>query len=106
MTDMTYALLQLGVMALVTYLVRMLPMTLFTKKIKSRFLRSFLYYVPYAVLGAMTFPSILFSTGGLISGVVGTVVGLVLAFCRKSLLTVAVAACGAVFVTNLLLTLL
>lgn len=106
MTDMTYALLQLGVMALVTYLVRMLPMTLFTKKIKSRFLRSFLHYVPYAVLGAMTFPAILFSTGGLISGVVGTVVGLVLAFCRKSLLTVAVAACGAVFVTNLLLTLL
>ncbi len=104
--NLEYALLQLGVMALVTYLVRMLPMTLFTKKIQSRFLRSFLYYVPYAVLGAMTFPAILFSTGGLISALVGTVVALVLAFCRRGLLTVAVSACGAVFVTNLLLTLL
>ncbi|MDD3165375.1 MAG: AzlD domain-containing protein [Oscillospiraceae bacterium] len=104
--NLTNAILQLVVMALVTYLVRMLPMTLFTKKITSRFLRSFLYYVPYAVLGAMTFPAIFFSAGGIISGLVGTVVALVLAFCRKSLLTVAVCACAAVFVTNLLLTLL
>ena len=101
-----YALLQLVVMAVVTYLVRMLPMTLFTKKITSRFLCSFLYYVPYAVLGAMTFPAIFISTGGLISGLVGTAVALVLAFYRKSLLTVAVSACVAVLVTNLLLTLL
>lgn len=106
MTNTTYALLQLGVMALVTYLVRMLPMTLFTKKIKSRFLRSFLYYVPYAVLGAMTFPAIFSSTGGVVSGIVGTAVALVLAFFGRGLLTVAVSACAAVFVTNLLQTLL
>mgnify|MGYP004700918631 CR=1 FL=1 len=105
MTDLTYALLQLGVMALVTYLIRMLPMTLFTRKIRSRFLRSFLYYVPYAVLGAMTFPAIFFSTRGIVSGLVGTLVALILAFCRKGLLTVAVSACAAVFLTNLLLTL-
>ena len=105
MTDLTYALLQLGVMALVTYLIRMLPMTLFTRKIRSRFLRSFLYYVPYAVLGAMTLPAIFFSTGGIVSGLVGTLVALILAFCRKGLLTVAVSACAAVFLTNLLLTL-
>ena len=105
MTDLTYALLQLGVMALVTYLIRMLPMTLFTRKIRSRFLRSFLYYVPYAVLGAMTFPAIFITTGGIVSGLVGTLVALILAFCRKGLLTVAVSACAAVFLTNLLLTL-
>ena len=79
LSQLEYRLLQLAVMALVTYLVRMLPMTLFTKRITNRFLRSFLYYVPYAVLGAMTFPAIFFSTGGLISGIVGTAVGIVLA---------------------------
>ena len=103
MTDMTYALLQLGVMALVTYLVRMLPMTLFTKKIKSRFLRSFLYYVPYAVLGAMTFPAIFTSTGSVISAVVGCFVAAFLAYKEKSLTTVAIAACLAVFLSELII---
>ena len=90
-------------MALVTYLIRMLPFTLFRKKIKSRFIRSFLYYVPYAVLGAMTFPAIFFSTGGLISGIVGTAVGIVLALCNRSLITVAMCSCGAVLVADLII---
>ena len=93
------------VMAGVTYLIRVVPLVLFHKKIENRFVRSFLYYVPYAVLGAMTFPAIFFSTGGIVSGLVGTLVALILAFCRKGLLTVAVSACAAVFLTNLLLTL-
>lgn len=102
--NMTHALLQLVVMAGVTYLIRMLPMTLFRGRIRNRFLRSFLYYIPYAVLGAMTFPAIFFSTGGLISGLAGTAVALVLAFLRKGLLTVAVSASAAVLLVNLLMT--
>ena len=57
----------IAVMAGVTYLIRMLPLTVFQKKIKNRFIRSFLYYIPYAVLGAMTFPAILYSTGSVYS---------------------------------------
>ena len=82
----------LAVMALVTYLIRMIPFTLFRKEIKSTFFRSFLAYVPYAVLGAMTFPSIFFATASLPSAIAGTVVALILAFFRRSLLTVAVGA--------------
>ena len=64
--------LYLVVMALVTYLIRMIPFTLFRKEIKSVFFRSFLAYVPYAVLGAMTFPSIFFATASLPSAIAGT----------------------------------
>lgn len=60
----TYVLLSILIMALVTYLPRMLPLVLFRKTIENQFIKSFLAYVPYAVLGAMTFPSILFSTSG------------------------------------------
>ena len=77
--------LYLVVMAGVTYLIRMLPFTLFTKKIESTFIKSFLYYVPYAVLSAMTFPAILYSTGSMISAIVGCVVALILAFRNCSL---------------------
>ena len=84
----------LAVMALVTYLIRMIPFTLFRKEIKSTFFRSFLAYVPYAVLGAMTFPSIFFATASLPSAIAGTVVALILAFFRRALLTVAVGAAG------------
>ncbi|MBQ8884730.1 MAG: AzlD domain-containing protein, partial [Oscillospiraceae bacterium] len=62
------------VMAGVTYLIRMLPFTLFRKKIKSKFLQSFLYYIPYAVLSAMTIPAIFYSTGDIITAVVGTII--------------------------------
>ena len=92
------------VMALVTYLIRALPLVLIRKEIKSRFIRSFLYYVPFATLAAMTFPSILFSTAGLISGLVGFAVALFTAYMEKSLVTVALCACLAVFVTERLLT--
>ena len=90
-------LLYLAVMAGVTYLVRAVPLVLCRGEVTNRFLRSFLAYVPYAVLGAMTFPAIMYSTDGYISSIVGTVVALVLAFYRKGLLTVAVGACVASF---------
>lgn len=98
--ETTQLLLYIAVMAGVTYLIRMLPLAIFKTRINSRFLRSFLYYVPYAVLGAMTFPAILFSTSTLPSAIVGFLVALVLAFFERSLLTVALSACGAVLLTE------
>ena len=68
------------VMAGVTYLIRVIPFAFFRKKIKSVFLRSFLYYVPYAVLSAMTIPAIFYSTGNILTAVVGTITALVLAY--------------------------
>ncbi len=95
--------LYLVVMALVTYLIRMIPFTLFRKEIKSTFFRSFLAYVPYAVLGAMTFPSIFFATASLPSAIAGTAVALILAFFRRSLLTVAVGAAGTALAVELVM---
>ncbi len=86
----------LAVTAGVTYLIRMLPMTVFRKEIRSRFIRSFLAYIPYAVLGAMTFPDVLYSTGDMRTAACGAAVAVLLAWRGRSLLTVAVAACCAV----------
>lgn len=92
-------------MALTSYLIRVLPMTLFRKPIRSRFVRSFLYYVPYACLSAMTFPSILSSTESIISGALALITAVVLAFRGKSLITVAVASSAVVFLTERILSL-
>ena len=97
------AYIYIAVMAGTTYLIRMIPFTLFRKEIKSVFFRSFLAYVPYAVLGAMTFPSIFFATSSLPSAIAGTVVALILAFFRRSLLTVAVGAAGTALVVELVM---
>ena len=94
------------VMAVTTYLVRALPLTVFRKPIKSRFLRSFLHYVPTACLTAMTFPAILYATENIISGAAGLAVGVVLAFKKQSLLIVALASCLAVFLCDLLMVIL
>lgn len=91
------------VMAGVTYLVRMLPLALFRRKIESPFVRSFLFYLPYAVLGAMTIPDIFFSTSSALSAAVGLGVAILLSMKEKGLLNVALCACGAVFVTELML---
>lgn len=102
--EMLFKLLPyLLVMAGVTYLIRMLPFTLFRREIKSRFIRSFLAYVPYAVLGAMTFPGIFYATGSVPTALVGTAVALVLAFFGRSLLIVALGASGAALLTELAL---
>ena len=84
------------VMSGVTYLIRMLPMTVFRREIKSVFVKSFLHYVPYAVLGAMTFPDVLYATGSLWTALAGLVVAVLMAWRGRSLLTVAVGACLAV----------
>ena len=94
------------IMAGVTYLIRALPLLLVRRKITNRFIRSFLYYVPYAVLSAMTFPAILYSTGNMISAAVGAAVALALAYFKRSLLTVAASASLAVFLTELIFLLL
>ena len=90
-------------MALTTYLIRVLPLTVFRKPIRSRFIRSFLHYVPYACLTAMTFPAILYDTTYILSGITALIVGIVLSFRGKSLLTVSLACCGAVFLTERIL---
>ena len=89
-------LLYLLVTAGVTYLIRMLPLPIFRRPIRSRFFRSFLTYIPYAVLGAMTFPDVFYSTGDVRTAACGVAVAVLLAWRGRSLLTVAVAACCAV----------
>ena len=87
-------------MAVTTYLIRVLPLTVFRKPIRSRFIRSFLHYVPYACLTAMTFPAILYDTSYIISGVVALIVAVALAFRGKGLVVVSLASCAAVFITE------
>lgn len=89
-------------MAGVTYLIRALPFVIFRGKITNTFIKSFLFYVPYAVLGAMTFPAILFSTGNYLTAIAGLIVACILAFKEKSLLTVAVFACLTAYAINLI----
>lgn len=97
-----YILISIAVMAVVTYLIRMLPMAIFRKKITNVRIQSFLYYVPYAVLAAMTFPAIFSSTGSRISAIVGCIIAVLLAYLKKGLLTVAVGAAAAVFVVQMI----
>lgn len=94
------------VMSLTTYLIRALPLLFFKKPIKSRFVRSFLHYVPVACLTAMTFPAILYTTEHLISGAVGLALAVALALKKKSLITVSAAACLGVFLTEQLIKLI
>ncbi|MBO7762101.1 MAG: AzlD domain-containing protein [Clostridia bacterium] len=93
-------------MAGVTYLIRMAPFVLFRKKITSRYVRSVLYYLPYCVLSAMVIPSVFSSTGSMITAAAGLVAAILLAFFRRSLLTVALGASAAVYLTGLLMTLI
>lgn len=94
----SYLIMGILVMALTTYMIRMLPMVIFRKKINNIRIQSFLYYVPYAVLSAMTFPAVFSSTGSTISATAGCVTAVVLAYFKKGLLTVAVGAAVVVFV--------
>lgn len=98
----SYILMGMAVMALTTYLIRVTPMVVFRKKITNRFIRSFLYYVPYAVLASMTFPAIFSCTGSQVSAIVGCIVAVALAWFNRGLLTVAVGAVAAVYVVQML----
>lgn len=93
-------IIYIAVMAGVTYLIRMIPFTLFRKKIKSPFFRSFLYYIPYAVLSAMTIPAIFYSTGDLTTSIIGTAVAVALAYFNCPLIIVALAAAASAFITG------
>ena len=104
--DIQYLCISIAVMALVTYLIRMLPLAVFRKKIENRFVLDFLYYVPYAVLTAMTIPAVFYSSSSIFSAAAGFVVAVVLAMFERGLLTVAVCACVGVFVTELAMSLL
>ena len=90
-------------MAGITYLVRMIPFTLVRGKIKSVYIQSFLYYIPYAVLSAMTFPYIFYSTQNVTTGLIGTIVAFVLAYRRHSLITVALLSAIFAYVSGLFL---
>ena len=91
------------VMAGTTYLIRMLPLVIFKKKITNRFIRSFLYYIPYAVLAAMTLPAILSATASPLSAAVGLAAALIAAFFGLDLLPVAVLSCIGVFLCELII---
>lgn len=96
-------ILMVAVMAGVTYLIRVIPFAFFRKKIKSNFIRSLLYYVPYAVLSAMTFPFIFYSTGGnFVIGAIGTIAAIITSVKGKSLLTVALVASVAILLAETL----
>ncbi len=92
--------LYIAAMALTTYLIRMLPLTIFRKPIRSRFLKSFLYYVPYCCLTAMTFPAILSSTASILSGAAALMVAVFLAYRGKSLIVVSLSSSAAVMITE------
>lgn len=91
------------VMALVTYAIRVLPLTLIRKKIENRYLRSFLFYVPYVTLAVMTFPAILEVTQTPIAGALVMIAGILLAWFGASLFQVSIACCVVVFVAELFL---
>lgn len=80
-------------MAGVTYLIRMIPLVFFRKKITNTFICSLLYYIPYAVLSAMTFPYVFYSTGNFYVGLIGTTIAVIASLSKRSLLTVAIIAC-------------
>ena len=86
-----------------TYLIRAIPFAAIRKKINNRFIKSFLYYIPYAVLSAMTLPAAFYATGNVISGAVGLIVGGIFAYMGKGLTLVAVLSCVAAFLTECVL---
>ena len=83
-----YLAISITIMALTTYLVRVIPLACFKKKIQSKFIKSFLYYVPYAVLSCMTFPAILYSTNNIYTGIIGTSVALGASYFKLKLIYV------------------
>lgn len=100
---MSYLMGVVLVTAVVTYLVRMIPIVFFRRELKSKWLRAFMYYIPFAVLGAMTFPAILYSTRSMVSASSGLIAALILAYYNRGLLITALGAAGAVYIAELFL---
>ncbi|MBR7060141.1 MAG: AzlD domain-containing protein [Eubacterium sp.] len=90
-------------MAIVTYLIRAIPLVLIKKKIENKFILSFLHYMPYAVLSVMTIPAVFFATDHIISAIAGVAIALILAYFKQGLLTVALGASTGVFITELII---
>lgn len=99
-------IIYLVAMAGITYLIRMIPLVLIKKKIENRFIISFLYYIPYTVLAAMTIPAIFYSTGSVISAALGFLAAMILSYFEKSLLTVAASSCFVVLVSEWIISIL
>ena len=97
-----YIICGIAIMSLMTYVIRVTPMVVFRKKIENNRIKSFLYYVPYTVLAAMTFPAIFSSTASQVGAVAGCVVAVLLAYFKRGLLVVALGAAATVFVVGLL----
>lgn len=100
---MSYAVTGVILMAVVTYIIRVLPITVFKKQIESRYIRSFLYYVPYAVIASLTFPGIFYATGNVMTAVLGTAAAIMLALFRQGLVVVAIGAILVVYISGLFL---
>ena len=98
--DLMTMTLMILLMAAVTFILRMLPLTFVRKKIKSTFICSLLFYIPYAVLSAMTFPFVLYCTQSFYTALIGTVVAIIASSSKMSLIIVAILACLAVFATG------
>lgn len=96
----------IGIMFLVTFLIRVLPLTVIRKKIKNVTLRSFLFYVPYITLAVMTFPAIIETTDSILAGLISFVIGIILAYLNVSLFGVAISCCAIVFVCEFIIKLL
>ncbi len=99
--NVTQMLICLAIMAGITYLIRVLPITVLRKKITSVFIKSFLFYVPYAVLAALTFPAIFTATGNIVTSVVGTMIALIFAFFDLGLIVVAIGAVAGALLAGL-----
>ncbi len=103
MTDTLYLTISVATMALVTYFIRMLPLAVFRKRIKSKFMLNFLYYVPYAVLAAMTIPAVFYSTELVPAAIAGFAAAVILSYFERGLLTVAIASCAAALAVQLII---
>lgn len=103
--DNGHFLIYLLIMSGSTYLIRAIPFAAMRKKIQNTFIKSFLYYIPYTVLAAMTFPAALYATGSMASATVGLLVAVVFAILEKDLTIVAIAACVSVYLSELLFSL-
>ena len=95
--------LYIFVMAGVTYLIRLLPLTLIRQEIHNVYIKSFLYYVPFVTLAVMTFPAILRSTGSIWSAIVGFIIAIILSYKGNSLFKVSLVACLSVFIMELII---
>ena len=92
----------IAIMALITYIIRVTPMIVFRQKIENNRIKSFLYYIPYTVLAAMTFPAIFSSTQSQTGAIAGCIVAVLLAYFKRGLLTVALGAAGTVLLVSML----